>query len=79
VGAALVQTMGVSPGDTLLAMSATQGEGQAYGPGLGKTGNFLLDSGYAFVDLKTVEALAGLTAKGYQVRIKDTWRATEVG
>lgn len=79
LGAALVQTLGVYPGDTLLAMSATQERVRLRVLGSFRTGNFLLDSGYAFVDLKTVEALAGLKAQGYQVRLKDPWRAKEVG
>jgi lipoprotein-releasing system permease protein len=74
LGAALVQTLGVYPGDTLLAMSATQERVRLRVLGSFRTGNFLLDSGYAFVDLKTVEALAGLKAQGYQVRLKDPWR-----
>ncbi|WP_117237549.1 ABC transporter permease [Thermus sediminis] len=79
LGSALVQTLGVYRGETLFAMSATQERVGLRVLGSFRTGNFLLDSGYAFVDLKTIEALSGIRAQGYQVRLKDPWRAKEVG
>ncbi|WP_022798316.1 FtsX-like permease family protein [Thermus islandicus] len=79
LGSALVQTLGVYPGEALFALSATQKRVRLRVLGSFRTGNFLLDSGYAFVDLQTVEALSGTQVQGYQVRLKDPWRAKEVG
>ncbi|MCS6867119.1 MAG: FtsX-like permease family protein [Thermus sp.] len=79
LGSALVQSLGVVVGERIYAMSATQERLTLRVLGSFRTGNYLLDSGYAFVDLKTLERLSGLRAQGYQVRLKDPWRAREVG
>ncbi|MGC8876291.1 ABC transporter permease [Thermus sp.] len=79
LGAALAQSLGVYPGESLTALSATQERLRLKVLGSFRTGNYLLDSGYAFVDLATVEGLSGMKAQGYQVRLKDPWRAKEVG
>ncbi|KHG65339.1 ABC transporter permease [Thermus sp. 2.9] len=79
LGAALMQSLGAVVGDRVYALSATQERVALRVLGSFRTGNYLLDSGYAFVDLASVEKLAGLKAQGYQVRLKDPWRAKEVG
>ncbi|MEN2982016.1 MAG: FtsX-like permease family protein [Thermus sp.] len=79
LGSALAQSLGVVGGERIYAMSATQERLTLRVLGSFRTGNYLLDSGYAFVDLKTLERLSGLRAQGYQVRLKDPWRAREVG
>jgi len=79
LGSALQQSLGAFVGDRLYAMSATQERVELRVLGAFRTGNYLLDSAYAFVDLKTVERLSGIRAQGYQVRLKDPWRAKEIG
>ncbi|TBH17486.1 FtsX-like permease family protein [Thermus thermamylovorans] len=79
LGAALQHALGAFPGDRIYALSAAQERVELRVLGSFRTGNYLLDSAYAFVDLGTVERLAGLRAQGYQVRLKDPWRAREVG
>ncbi|GGN06735.1 ABC transporter permease [Thermus composti] len=79
LGSALMHALGAFVGDKLYALSATQERVELRVLGSFRTGNYLLDSGYAFVDLGTVERLSGLRAQGYQVRLKDPWRAKEVG
>ena len=39
----------------------------------------LSPGGLLFTDLESVKRLSGLEAQGYQVRLKDPWRAREVG
>ncbi|WP_038048074.1 ABC transporter permease [Thermus caliditerrae] len=79
LGSALRQSLGAFLGEKLYAMSATQERVELKVRGSFRTGNYLLDSAYAFVDLEAVERLSGLKAQGYQVRLKDPWRAKEVG
>jgi len=79
LGAALMQSLDARPGDRLYALSATQERVELKVLGSFRTGNYLIDSGFAFTDLESVKRLSGLEAQGYQVRLKDPWRAREVG
>ncbi len=79
LGSALMQSLGVLMGERIYALSATQERVVLKVLGSFRTGNYLLDSGYAFVDLASVERLSGLRAQGYQVRLHDPWRAKAVG
>lgn len=79
LGSALMQSLGVGVGERIYALSAAQERVSLKVLGAFRTGNYLLDSGYAFVDLGSVERLSGLRAQGYQVRLRDPWRAKEVG
>lgn len=79
LGAALMQSLDARPGDRLYALSATQERVELKVLGSFRTGNYLIDSGFAFTDLESVKRLSGLRAQGYQVRLKDPWRAREVG
>jgi len=79
LGAALMQSLDARPGDRLYALSATQERVELKVLGAFRTGNYLIDSGFAFTDMESVKRLSGLEAQGYQVRLKDPWRAREVG
>ncbi|WP_337844869.1 FtsX-like permease family protein [Thermus sp.] len=79
LGSALMQSLGALPGDRVYALSARQERVELRVLGSFRTGNYLIDSAYAFADLGSVEALSGLKAQGYQVRLRDPWRAKAVG
>ncbi len=79
LGSALMASLGVFPGERIYALSALEERVELKVLGSFRTGNYLIDSAYAFVDLESLRALAGLKAQGYQVRLKDPWRAREVG
>lgn len=80
LGSALAQSLSAFVGDELLALSASQTRLGLKVVGRFRTGNYLLDSGYAFAALEDVERLLGEEGPlGYQVRLEDPWRAREVG
>ncbi len=79
LGSALAQSLSAFLGDELQAFSASQTRIPLKVVGRFRTGNYLLDSSYAFTALKDVEKLLGEAGPlGYQVRLKDPWRAKEV-
>ncbi len=79
LGSALAQALGVFPGEELWALSAQETRVKLTVLGSFRTGNYLLDSGYAFTDLETVARLAGIRAQGYQLRLRDPWQAKALG
>lgn len=79
LGAALAQSLSAFFGDELQALSASQTRLSLKVAGRFRTGNYLLDSSYAFTTLEDVEKLLGERGPlGYQVRLKDPWRTKEV-
>ncbi|PYE54893.1 lipoprotein-releasing system permease protein [Deinococcus yavapaiensis KR-236] len=80
LGSALAQSVGAFEGDKLRLLNSSQRRGELRVKGLFRTGNFVIDSGYAFVRIETLQKLAntkGIT--GYQARLRDPDRAPGVG
>ncbi len=77
LGSALAASLGAFPGDTLYALSVGQNREPLVVSGSFSTGNYLIDSGFAFATLSNVQSL--LAAKGdltgYQLRIRDPAKA----
>lgn len=64
LGAALMQSLDARPGDRLYALSATQERVELKVLGSFRTGNYLIDSGFAFTDLESVKRLSGPRPRG---------------
>lgn len=81
LGLSLARSLGAYPGDKLFVVSVNQKRIQLEVAATFQTGNYLLDSGFAFTTVQDVRALMeqpnGLT--GYQLRLKDPERAQEIG
>ncbi|WP_261663543.1 ABC transporter permease [Deinococcus sp. Marseille-Q6407] len=80
LGSALARNIGAAAGERLNLLNSSQNRGGLTVKGVFHTGNYLIDSGYAFTNLKTLQQLQQ-TGKitGYQVRLKDPEQAPQVG
>jgi lipoprotein-releasing system permease protein len=81
LGSALARSLGAYPGDKLFLVSINQKRIQLEVVATFQTGNFLLDSGFAFTTLAdTRELMEQPTAlSGYQIRLRDPDLAPKVG
>ncbi|WP_221089175.1 ABC transporter permease [Deinococcus aquaedulcis] len=80
LGAALARSVGAFTGDTVRLLNSTQRRTALRVRGVFSTGNYLIDSAYAFTNLKTLQALQGTQAiTGYQLRLHDPAQAPAVG
>ncbi len=81
LGSALAQSLGAFQGQELrLLVGSTQRRSTLRVAGIFRSGNYLIDSAYAFVPLATLQQLQGTThINGYQVRLNDPDLAPQVG
>jgi lipoprotein-releasing system permease protein len=80
LGLALARSLGAYPGDKVFLVSVNQKRIVLEVVATFQTGNFLLDSGFAFTALSDAQALMETAAvSGYQLRLKDPNQAVEVG
>ncbi|WP_045233529.1 ABC transporter permease [Deinococcus pimensis] len=80
LGSFLAQSVGAFSGDTLRYLDSRQQRSGFKVKGLFRTGNYLIDSRYAFVRTETLRtAGAAGNLLGYQVRLTDPDLAPEVG
>lgn len=81
LGNALARSLGAYPGDKLFLVSINQKRIQLEVVATFQTGNYLLDSGFAFTTLAdTRELMEQPTAlSGYQLHLRDPDKAPEVG
>ncbi|GEM88403.1 ABC transporter permease [Meiothermus granaticius] len=81
LGLALARSLGAYPGDKLFLVSVNQKRIELEVTATFQTGNYLLDSGFAFTTLQDARNLMeqphGLT--GYQLRLKDPEKAPQIG
>ncbi|ADV67718.1 ABC transporter permease [Deinococcus maricopensis] len=72
LGSALAQSIGAFSGDELRLLNSMQRRAALKVRTLFSTGNYQIDSAYAFVTLRTLQDLQGTTnITGYQVRLHD--------
>ncbi|MDV6373727.1 ABC transporter permease [Deinococcus arenicola] len=80
LGSALARSIGGFTGDEVRLLNSTQRRGSFRVKGLFTTGNYLIDSAYAFTSLGTLQKLQATTnISGYQLRLKDPNLAPTVG
>jgi len=81
LGLDLARALGAYPGDKLFLVSINQKRIQLQIAGTFRTGNYLLDSGYAFTTLQDTRDLLDSPKAlfGYQIRLKDPEKAPQVG
>ncbi len=80
LGSALAQSVGAFTGDSVRLINSAQRRSSLRVAGLFNTGNYLIDSGYAFVRLETLQQLQGTQdIGGYHVRLRDPQQAPQVG
>ncbi|TSA84492.1 ABC transporter permease [Deinococcus detaillensis] len=81
LGSALAQSLGAFQGQELrLLAGSTQRRSVLKVAGIFRSGNYLIDSAYAFVPLSTLQQIQGNTrVSGYQARLKDPDLAPQVG
>lgn len=80
LGAALARSVGAFSGDQVRLLNSTQRRTSLTVKGLFSTGNYLIDSAYAFTTLKTLQALQQTTTiTGYQLRLGNPDLAPRVG
>lgn len=80
LGEALARSVGAFTGDEVRLLNSTQRRASLRVVGVFSTGNFLIDSGYAFTSLGTLQTLQGTSnVTGYQLRLRDPDLAREVG
>jgi lipoprotein-releasing system permease protein len=79
LGSALAAALNVLPGDSLLYLSSNQQRVRLTVQGEFTTGNYLIDSGYAFVRLPVLQKVTRRVLSGYQVRLRDPSRAPQQG
>jgi lipoprotein-releasing system permease protein len=81
LGSALARSLGAFTGDKLFLVSINQKRIQLTVVATFQTGNYLLDSGFAFTTLADTRELMEQPAalSGYQIRLRDPDRAPEVG
>ncbi|AZI41912.1 ABC transporter permease [Deinococcus psychrotolerans] len=81
LGSALAQSLGAFQGQELrLLAGSTQRRSALKVAGIFRSGNYLIDSAYAFVPLGTLQQIQGNThISGYQARLKDPDLAPQVG
>ncbi|CAM4433623.1 ABC transporter permease [Deinococcus marmoris] len=80
LGSALARSIGGFTGDEVRLLNSTQRRGSFRVKGIFTTGNYLIDSAYAFTSLGTLQQLQGTdNITGYQVRLTDPNLAPVVG
>lgn len=80
LGAALAQSLGAYEGQTVRLLNSTQRRTSLKVAGLFRTGNYVIDSAYAFVPLGDLQKLQGHNhITGYQIRLHDPETAPQVG
>lgn len=81
LGGALARNLSAYSGDRLFLVSVNQKRIQLEVVGSFQTGNYLLDSGFAFVGLQDARNLMEQpnALSGYQIRLKDPQKAEQVG
>ncbi|PTA66987.1 ABC transporter permease [Deinococcus arcticus] len=80
LGAALARSVGAFTGDRVRLLNSTQRRTTLLVRGVFSTGNYLIDSAYAFTSLRTLQTLQGTRAvTGYQLRLHDPAQAPAVG
>lgn len=80
LGSALARSVGAFTGDEVRLLNSTQRRTSLTVRGVFTTGNYLIDSAYAFTNLPTLQTLQGTTnITGYQLRLHDPELAPPVG
>ena len=80
LGAALARNIGVYPGEHINLLNSGQQRREMTVKGVFHTGNYLIDSGYAFTSLGTLQEVRGSGhISGYQIRLADPEQAPQVG
>lgn len=80
LGSALARSVGAFTGDEVRLLNSGMKRSNLKVAGLFTTGNYLIDSGYAFTNLKTLQTLQGTSnITGYQLRLKNPDDAPAVG
>ncbi|WP_084050869.1 ABC transporter permease [Deinococcus hopiensis] len=80
LGAALARSVGAFTGDEVRLLNSTQRRASLRVKGVFSTGNYLIDSAYAFTSLETLQRLQGTrNVTGYQLRLRDPAAAPAVG
>ncbi len=80
LGSDLAQSVGAFSGDSVRLLNSQQRRASFRVRGLFRTGNYLVDSAYAFTSLGTLQALQGTAnVSGYQLRLRDPDAAPELG
>ncbi|MEF2277737.1 ABC transporter permease [Deinococcus sp. YIM 134068] len=80
LGAALARSVGAFTGDEVRLLNSTQRRATLRVKGVFTTGNYLIDSGYAFTSLGTLQTVQGTrNVTGYQLRLRDPDAAPGVG
>ncbi|WP_019007936.1 ABC transporter permease [Deinococcus aquatilis] len=80
LGASLARSVGAFTGDEVRLLNSTQRRATLKVKGVFSTGNYLIDSAYAFTNLGTLQALQQTTnITGYQLRLRDPATAPAVG
>ncbi|WP_291431157.1 ABC transporter permease [Deinococcus sp.] len=80
LGSALARNVGAFTGDEVRLLNSTQRRTSLRVRGVFTTGNYLIDSAYAFTSLQTLQTLQGTrNITGYQLRLTDPDLAPAVG
>ncbi|GAA5512029.1 lipoprotein-releasing system transmembrane protein LolE [Deinococcus carri] len=80
LGSALARSVGAFTGDEVRLLNSTQRRTALRVKGVFNTGNYLIDSGYAFTSLGTLQKLQDTgNITGYQLRLRDPDAAPGVG
>lgn len=80
LGSALARNVSAFTGDEVRLLGSTQRRTVLKVRGVFTTGNYLIDSAYAFTNLKTLQDLQGTrNITGYQVRLHDPQQAVTLG
>ena len=80
LGAALARSVGAFPGDEVRLLNSAMKRSTLKVAGLFSTGNYLIDSAYAFTSLGTLQRLQGTpNITGYQLRLHNPDLAPQVG
>ncbi len=80
LGAALARSVGAFSGEEVRLLNSGQRRTTLKVRGVFQTGNYLIDSAYAFTNLKTLQQLQGTTTiTGYQLRLFNPDLAPRVG
>ena len=80
LGSALARSIGGFTGDEVRLLNSTQRRTSLKVTGVFSTGNYLIDSAYAFTTIETLQTLQqtrGIT--GYQLRLDDPAQAPQIG
>ncbi|BBN94278.1 lipoprotein releasing system, permease, LolC/E family [Deinococcus grandis] len=80
LGAALARSVGAFSGEEVRLLNSSQRRTTLKVRGVFQTGNYLIDSAYAFTNLRTLQQLQGTTTiTGYQLRLHNPDLAPRVG